>query len=103
MVREGGIGVTGMKTNVLIQQENLMDEFPSLSKRHPRPCGWIQWKGTDVCCDIHCKCGAFLHYDGGFMYHIKCSECGRVYECDGHIKLYELSFEPENTIVLEDE
>jgi len=22
-----------------------------------RPHGWVQWKGTDVCMDVHCACG----------------------------------------------
>lgn len=53
-----------------------------------KPHIWIQWKGTDVCCDIHCKCGAHLHGDGDFMYAIKCLECGQLYECGSHVALY---------------
>jgi hypothetical protein len=76
---------------------------PSLDKRHSRPYGWIQWKGTDVCIDLYCKCGEHMHFDGDFMYYIKCPYCSRVYECGGHIRLYELEMEPENTIHLEKE
>ena len=25
-----------------------------------KPHGWIQWKGTGVCMDVHCKCGVCL-------------------------------------------
>lgn len=57
-------------------------------KNNP-PFGWIQWKGTDVCIDIHCLCGKLTHFDGDFMYFIKCPYCNRIYECDGHIKLVE--------------
>jgi hypothetical protein len=32
--------------------------------------GWIQWKGTDVCMDIHCECGTLSHIDGEFAYII---------------------------------
>ena len=33
------------------------------------PYAYIQWKGTDVCLDVHCTCGAeLLHYDGYFAY-----------------------------------
>lgn len=71
--------------------------FPSLSTPHPEPHGWIQWKGTDVCMDVKCACGEHTHIDEEFCYHIKCGKCGRVYECDGHIRLIELDFEPENT------
>ena len=83
-------------------KKEINEEFPSLSKIRKVPYGWIQWKGTNVCVDIHCKCGKLCHFDGDFMYHIKCKHCGRVYECDGHIELRELNFEPENTIEIED-
>ncbi len=34
--------------------------------------GWIQWKGTDVCIDLHCVCGNNGHVDGDFMYEVQC-------------------------------
>ena len=80
---------------------NNLEEFPSLNFSHTAPCGWIQWKGTNVCVDIECVCGGSFHFDGDFMYHVLCPKCERVYECDGHIKLHELKFKPENTILLE--
>ena len=48
----------------------------------------IQWKGTDVCCDIRCMCGAHLHADAEFMYAVKCLECGQLYETGSHVALY---------------
>ena len=77
-------------------------EFPSLDiqevhfNREDDPHGWIQWKGTEVCLDLHCTCGELTHFDGGFMYHIKCPFCGQVYEANGHIQLIPLDFEPSN-------
>lgn len=62
--------------------------------------GWIQWKGTEVCMDVHCACGALCHVDAEFCYHVKCSECGRVYFCNGHIELIELEVEPEGCVQL---
>lgn len=44
------------------------------------PSAYIQWKGTDVCMDFHCKCGAFCHYDGDFAYIVKCPHCGTLWE-----------------------
>lgn len=74
------------------------DEFPSLSAAHPEgPHGWIQWKGTNICMDIRCKCGTLTHVDADFLYHVKCGACGQVYECDGHVTLHPLNFEPEDT------
>jgi hypothetical protein len=67
-----------------------------------KPHGWIQWKGTEACMDIHCKCGYMAHLDAQFAYHVKCGNCGTVYMCNGHIELIELENEPENTIILED-
>lgn len=54
------------------------------------PRGWIQWKGTDVCMDVHCACGRISHVDGDFVYHVKCPHCGRVYFCNGNIELIEM-------------
>jgi hypothetical protein len=83
---------------------DMPDDFPSL--RIPRtpgqPRGWLQWKGTDACMDVHCRCGAHFHVDAGFLYHVECSACGQVYECDGHITLHPLAHRPENTRRLED-
>jgi hypothetical protein len=50
-----------------------------------RPVGsdarmFIQWKGTNVCLDFWCPCGAGGHYDGDFAYHLMCPSCGQVYE-----------------------
>jgi hypothetical protein len=56
-----------------------------------KPHAWIQWKGTDVCCDIHCECGAHLHYDGDFMYFIRCPHCCTVWEVGTHVALYKVT------------
>lgn len=79
------------------------NEFPSLEDNPfaGQPSGWVQWKGTNVCMDVHCACGAHTHIDAEFCYHIKCSACGQVYEVGGNVKLYPLDFEPENTKVTE--
>ena len=53
------------------------------------PHVWIQWKGTDVCADIHCSCGELSHFDGDFMYFIRCPYCQKVWEVGTHIRLYE--------------
>ncbi len=50
------------------------------------PYGFIQWKGTDVCMDLHCVCGFHGHVDGDFFYFYKC-QCGRVYEVGVHVPL----------------
>jgi hypothetical protein len=55
-----------------------------------KPHGWIQWKGTDVCIDIHCQCGELSHFDGEFMYVIQCPYCHRKYMANGHIQLIEI-------------
>jgi hypothetical protein len=60
-----------------------------------KPHGWIQWKGTDVSMDVHCKCGDVFHIDGFFAYYTKCPNCHIVYMCNGHIELIELEKEPE--------
>lgn len=55
--------------------------------------GWIQWKGTQVCMDVHCKCGAHCHLDAEFAYVLKCPHCNRVYAVGANVKLIELNDE----------
>jgi len=69
---------------------------------HPEPHGWIQWKGTDVCIDLYCACGAHLHFDGYFMYYVQCPHCKQTYECDGHIKLHPIPQVEIDTAVAND-
>lgn len=64
-----------------------------------QPHGWIQWKGTDVCMDLHCECGDLSHVDGSFCYHVKCPNCGAVYFCNGHIELIKLEKEPDSCVL----
>lgn len=44
------------------------------------PHVFIQWKGTAVCLDFHCECGAHHHVDDMFVYALKCGFCGALYE-----------------------
>ena len=55
-----------------------------------KPHIWIQWKGTEVCADIHCKCGYFGHYDGDFLYYFQCPACQTVWEVGTHVPIYEV-------------
>jgi hypothetical protein len=64
-----------------------------------KPHGWVQWKGTDVCMDVYCKCGYHSHIDAEFAYHVKCPSCGTVNMCNGHIEMIELEEEPENCVI----
>lgn len=41
---------------------------------------FIQWKGTDLCCDLRCLCGKHSHFDGDFAYVLKCPTCDRLWE-----------------------
>ena len=65
-----------------------------------KPHAWVQWKGTDVCMDVYCKCGSHCHVDASFTYFVKCSYCGTVYMCNGHIELIEVQKEPEDCVVV---
>jgi len=65
------------------------------SRDNPKndPYGWIQWKGTNVCMDIHCLCGYFGHVDQEFFYFYECPECHRKFAVGQNIKLIELDSE----------
>lgn len=56
--------------------------------------GWIQWKGTQVCMDIHCKCGRHGHMDSDIgFYFYECPVCHRKYAVGQVVKLIELTEE----------
>ncbi len=82
-----------MKTLKKAKDEH--EAFEIQEKYEGSPHGWIQWKGTDVCMDVYCKCGHHSHIDADFAYRVKCPKCGTVYECNGHIELIELEKEPD--------
>lgn len=44
------------------------------------PNAFVQWKGTNVCMDFYCECGAQGHFDGYFAYTVKCQHCGTVWQ-----------------------
>ena len=73
-------------------ESHLAVESP-LFERGKRPHILIQWKGTDVCCDIHCVCGAHCHHDGDFFYEFQCPHCLRYWEVGTHVQLYEVTKE----------
>lgn len=70
--------------------KNRSEAFKIEEKYEGLPHGWIQWKGTDVCMDVHCECGYHSHIDADFAYSVKCPACGSVYACNGHIELIKL-------------
>ena len=43
------------------------------------PAAWVQWKGTNVCMDVRCACGAHGHIDAEFAYFVECGACQQVY------------------------
>ena len=80
------------------------DEAWKIQETHKgKPHAWIQWKGTDVCMDVYCKCGGQFHIDTMFAYHVKCLVCGTVYMCNGHIELIELEQEPSSYVKTEED
>lgn len=56
-----------------------------------KPHGWLQWKGTDVCIDLHCECGAHIHFDGYFLYYWICPKCNRLWEMGTYIPMYQVA------------
>lgn len=62
---------------------------PSWDNQHKfeRPSAWIHWKGTTVCADIHCDCGASYHIDAEFAYYVKCPACQGIFAINGNIQL----------------
>lgn len=74
---------------------------PDSDKFKGTPHGGIQWKGTDVCIDLHCVCGSHGHLDAEFLYHYECAKCHRKYALGMNVPLIELTeeqaaFVPDN-------
>ena len=53
--------------------------------------GWIQWKGTQVCADLHCECGYHGHIDESFFYFYECFGCKKIFAVGQNIKLIPLT------------
>lgn len=66
------------------------------------PHAWIQWKGTDVCADIHCACGVHSHLDAGFAYFVRCPGCKQVYAMGPSVPLVPLSEGPSEGCAVRD-
>ena len=80
------------------------DEFFEIQEKFQgKPHGWVQWKGTDVCMDVHCSCGCMSHIDAAFAYYVECPECSKKYACNGHIELVEITFEPPSASLIKGE
>lgn len=76
MSRAGGHPMTNQEPG------HPFEPFPGTDAR----C-FIQWKGTDVCMDVYCRCGEHFHIDDDFAYYVECPECHQVYECGTQVKL----------------
>jgi len=63
---------------------------------------FVQWKGTDICCDMHCVCGEQWHYDGYFAYAFECPACGTQYETPWNLELKPLPAH-YNGVIINDE
>jgi len=79
----------------VLQLKTLGYDWQSLKSENipSSPRGWIQWKGTSVCMDVHCSCGYHGHLDADFTYFIKCPKCKQVFEVGENIVLYPVSEE----------
>ena len=74
-----------------------------------KPHVWVQWKGTDVCCDIWCPCGGKNelsnvptgHFDGEFFYFFRCPHCGQHWEVGTHVAIYPVTKEQAGEYVKE--
>lgn len=69
------------------------DSVTSQDYARSAPCGAIQWKGTNVCIDLYCTCGAHSHVDADFFYHFRCHACGACYAVGSVVKLIPLTSE----------
>lgn len=79
-----------MPSGLVVVREGGPPEKTIPYRPHPgleAPYSYVQWKGTNVCMDVHCTCGATYHVDADFAYALKCMECGQVYEMPTYVAL----------------
>lgn len=62
------------------------------------PHALIQWKGSEICMDVRCECGAFGHLDASHTYYVRCAHCGRTYKVNPHVQLVEVQKEDEEAV-----
>ncbi len=60
------------------------------------PSGYIQYKGSDICIDLECKCGWDDHFDGAFLFGFTCPKCGISYLLQDIIEFIETPKTQEN-------
>ena len=66
------------------------------------PHVWVQYKGTHLCADFHCVCGAQGHIDDGFAYAVQCGACGQRWVLPQTLKLTRIEdadWQPESVPV----
>lgn len=73
--------------------ENFYETVYSQDNPEGEAHGRIQWKGTDVCIDLHCKCGYHGHFDGDFFSLYECPRCHTKYAVGQNVKLIPLTDE----------
>ena len=48
---------------------------------------------------VRCVCGYHSHIDAEFAYNVQCPKCGRIWHCNGHIELIEVTEEVPPCVV----
>lgn len=76
-----------------MNHEQFWEDIAAADRPLGRAHGWIQWKGTMVCIDLHCKCGHHGHFDGEFFYFYECPNCKAKYAVGQNVKLIPLTVE----------
>lgn len=55
-------------------------EFPFTTPATSEAEMFIQWKGTNLCMDFTCPCGATGHIDADFVHYVRCPKCGSTFQ-----------------------
>ena len=63
----------------------MSEAFPFTTPEESDASMFIQWKGTDLCMDFTCPCGAQGHYDGYFAYVVRCPSCGSTFQMGAQV------------------
>ena len=82
-----------------VPTELLTDYEQELFTKPGRASVNVQWKNVDMCADVSCECGAWVHVDGYHFGEWKCWSCGKAFKLAWSHTAYEVEPNDRMTVM----